>query len=126
MTRRRLTKREQARRGWMRDRATARFYALENGRRSFGEIWQRILKRWPVSAAEPGFKTKLQRLFDREAAQRRAWYEEQARRWFGLRDPRWDFERLTVYIRNRRPALAKNPFFAAELRRLFDENSGAG
>lgn len=123
MNRKSNERREAARRVWMRERAVVRFYSLDNGRRSFPEILERIRRRWPRSAAGSDFEAKLRRIFDREAAARRAWYEERAQRWFRLRDPRWTLERLVVFIRNRKPALVKNADFLAELRRLYDADA---
>jgi hypothetical protein len=123
MARRRLTKDERGRRAWCQDKAVALLYTLENGRRSFDDILARIRRRWPVSTAGDDFQAKLWRIFEREQVTRRAWSAEQARRWFKLRDPRWSFERLLVYIQNRRPALVKNPHFLAELRRLYDTDA---
>lgn len=117
---------EARRRAWCRERARLRFHVLNNGRRPFSEILAAIRRRWPVSAAGDDFAAELRRLYDAEQAERAAWLQELARRLFARwHHPRWQFARLEKYVRLRKPRLAENPAFVAELRRLFDAANAA-
>jgi hypothetical protein len=112
---------EAQRRAWCRQRAKFRFHFLNDGRLPFPEILERIKRRWPVSCSGDDFADELQRLFEQEQAERVEWLQGLARRLFKRwHDPRWQFARLEKYIRLRKPRLAKDPAFAAELRRCFD------
>ena len=112
---------EARRRAWCRERARLRFHVLNNGRRPFPAILAAIRRRWPVSAAGDDFAAELLRLYEREETERATWLRELAQRCFSRwHHPRWQFSRLEKYVRLRKPRLAKDPVFAAELRRLFD------
>jgi len=74
------TRRETQRQAWMRDRAIFKFFELENGRRPFDEILQRIRRRWPVSCAADDFADRLQRFYEREQNDRAEYWRLQARK----------------------------------------------
>lgn len=73
----RLSHAERQRRAWCRQKAVFLFYQLENGKRTFEQILNRIQRRWPVAARESCFRDHLQFLYDQERAANIAWELEQ-------------------------------------------------
>ena len=61
----RLSLKEQNRRAWCKQRAEYWFLS-HCGRRPFSWLLARILRRWPVSARDPGYEDRLRKLFRRE------------------------------------------------------------